>query len=304
MHVRRLGTMRTTLGEGPYWDVRGEALYFVDIRGFKLWRHQPSTGEFRSWDTPAQPAAISRTEDDHFIAVLADGFYEFNPDTGDFDLLAGVDLDAGELQLNDAKVDRQGRFVAGGATDRTSSTAALHSYDGERVTKIDAGYTICNGPCWSPDGKTFYVSDTIPNLVFAYDYDLESGGVSNRRVHADASQVGGRADGATVDAEGRIWQAFCGQGKIAVFNADGSTERIVETDVQWVSSLQFGGPELDQLYVTSFDPAKVGVPGAEDDMSGYLYVIEDLGVKGMAEPLARSLSRIATERKVLEHDES
>jgi L-arabinonolactonase len=290
MHVRRLGSVRTTLGEGPYWDVRGEALYFVDIRGCKVWRHHAPTGEFRSWDTPAQPAAISRTEDDRFVAVLADGFYEFKPDTGEFDLLAGVELAAGELQLNDAKVDRQGRFVAGGTTDRKSSAAALHSYDGARVTKIDVGYTICNGPCWSPDGKTFYVSDTIPNLVYAYDYDVESGAVSNRRVHADASQVGGRADGATVDADGRIWQAFCGQGKIAVFNADGSIERIVETDVEWVSSLQLGGPELDQLYVTSFDPARVGVPGADDDMSGYLYVIEDLGVKGVAEPLARSLS--------------
>lgn len=292
MHVRRLGSVRTALGEGPYWDVRGQSLYFVDIRGCKVWRHHTPTGEFRSWDTPAQPAAVSRTEDDRFIAVLADGFYEFKPDTGEFDLLAGVNLAAGELQLNDAKVDRQGRFVAGGTTDRTSSSAALHSYDGERVSKIDAGYTICNGPCWSPDGRTFYVSDTIPNLVYAYDYDTDSGAVSNRRVHADASHVGGRADGATVDADGRIWQAFCGQGKIAVFKADGSTERIVETDVEWVSSLQFGGPDLDQLYVTSFDPARVGVPGADDDMSGYLYVIEDLGVKGVAEPLARSLSGV------------
>jgi sugar lactone lactonase YvrE len=284
MHVRRLGTVRSKLGEGPYWDVRGQALFFVDIRGYKLWRYDPTSQDFQSWETPVQPAAISRTVDDRFVAVLADGFYEFSLETGRFDLLARVELEPGEVQLNDAKVDRQGRFVAGGTTNGQGSTAALYSFDGEQVTKLDTGYSICNGPCWSPDGKTFYLSDTIPNVIYAYDYDSGTGGVSNRRVLADVSSVGGYADGATVDTDGRMWQAFCGQGKILVLNPDGSTDRVLSTEVQWVSSVQFGGPELDQLYASSFVSTR---PGAGDENSGYLYVIEDLGVKGIAEPLAR-----------------
>jgi len=284
MHIRRLSTVRAQLGEGPYWDTRDQALFFVDILGSKLWRYDPATEVFQSWDTPAQPSAISRAADDRFVAVLADGFYEFSPDDGRFDVLAKVDFEPGEVQLNDAKVDRQGRFVAGGTTKRQGRTAALYSFDGERVTKLDTGYTICNGPCWSPDGTTFYISDTIPNVIYAYDYDCETGGVSNRRVHSDASLVGGFADGATVDTDGRMWQAFCGEGKILVLNPDGSTHRVLSTGVQWVSSVQFGGPELDKLYVTSFVSAR---PGGDDDNSGYLYVIEDLGVKGIAEPLAR-----------------
>ncbi|WP_219895001.1 SMP-30/gluconolactonase/LRE family protein [Aquisediminimonas profunda] len=292
MDIRRLGDVRTILGEGPYWDVRDQVLFFVDIRGYRLWRYDPGTEQFSSWETPVQPSAITRTVDGGLLVALADGFYSFDEATGMFDLIAKVDFDCEKVQLNDAKVDRQGRFVAG-ATDKGAKAplASVYSFDGLTVTELDAGYTICNGPCWSPDGKTFYLADTMPtNEIYAYDYDNITGKISNKRLFADCSSAGGYADGATIDADGRLWMAMTGGGILACFEADGTVRRTIETDVKWISSVQFGGPNLDKLYFTSFDAeAAAGYP--PDSNSGYLYVVDGLDVKGLPEPLALTPQR-------------
>ena len=77
MDIRRLGNNKVVLGEGPYWDPVDMQLYYIDIRSNQIWRYNPKDGSFRSWETPVPPAAISRTKDDRFVAVLADGFYDF-----------------------------------------------------------------------------------------------------------------------------------------------------------------------------------------------------------------------------------
>lgn len=286
MKIEKLGSVRTVLGEGPYWDTTDQLLYFVDIRESRIWCYDPATGEFRNWDTPKQPAAITRVAGGGLVAALADGFYSFDIDKGCFSPVAKVDGLGDLQQLNDAKVDRQGRFVAGATSKQREPIASIYSFDGMAVRTLDTGFTICNGPCWSGDGKTFYLADTIPNKIYAYDYDTQTGEIANKRLLVDCADIGGLADGATVDAAGRIWMAFCGQGRIACFNPDGSIERVLDTDVKWVSSVQFGGPNLDRLFVTSFDPAAVAGRPA-DAPSGYLYVIDGLEAVGLAEPLGR-----------------
>jgi sugar lactone lactonase YvrE len=285
MDIRRLGEVRVGLGEGPYWDAAEQVLYFVDIRGSALWRYDPGTEGFTSWPTPVEPCALSRTTDGRHVAVLADGFYEFDPRGGTFDAIVRVDFEGQEVALNDAKVDRQGRFVAG-AKDKQHHRpiAGLYSFDGRDVSVLDTGYTISNGPCWSPDGATFYVADTLSYSIYAYDYAVATGVVSNKRLFADSAHAGWRPDGATVDADGRMWSAMIGSGQIVCFNADGSVEREIATGVRRVTSVQFGGERLDQLYVTSSNLEVNGV--VPDEGSGYLYAIEDLGVTGVEEPLA------------------
>jgi L-arabinonolactonase len=287
LKIERLGNVRTVLGEGPYWDVADQVLYFVDIKESCIWCYNPATEQFRSWETPKQPAAITRMESGGFVAALADGFYSFDIECGSFTPIATVAA-LGEMeQFNDAKVDRQGRFVAGGSAKKREPIASLYSFDGRAVATLDTGFVICNGPCWSVDGKTLYIADTIPNKIYAYDYDTQTGVIANKRLLVDCANIGGLADGATVDAAGRIWMAFCGEGKIACFNPDGSIDRVLDTGVKWVSSVQFGGANLDRLFVTSFDPAKAAGRPA-DDSSGYLYVIDGSGTTGLAEPLGRS----------------
>jgi sugar lactone lactonase YvrE len=269
------------VGEGPLWDAQEQALYFVDLFGQLLFRHDPNSGTFKQWKMPQPIAAATLTASGGMLVALADGFYAFDRASTALTPRARPTLATG-TQFNDGKVDRQGRFLAG-SMERTMKVAsgALFRLDGQQTREVDTGFVIANGPCWSPDGRTFYCSDSIPHLIYAYDYDTTTGAASNRRVFANTQSLGGIPDGATVDARGRMWMAICGGGKIVAFAPDGSVDQLVEMPTQWVSSVMFGGRELDRLYVTSLDPTAVGFP--PDEQAGYLYVIEGLEAKGLPE---------------------
>jgi sugar lactone lactonase YvrE len=113
--------------------------------------------------------------------------------------------------------------------------------------------------------------------------------VGNRRTFVNTSDLGGLPDGATVDADGLVWIAVFRAGKIAVYRPDGRLERVIDMPVRLVSSVAFGGPDLDRLYVTTIAHDVAGGAhgdgaGAADDLAGSLFVVEGLGVRGRPEP--------------------
>ena len=286
MDIRRIGTLRCRLGEGPLWDVAEQALYFIDGRANRLWRYQPGPESFASWETPLQIGSMALRKDGGAILALEDGFYGFDFATGQASLIAKAPGEGEKTSLNDGKVDARGRFLAGGCVRSLTDTVAkagLHRLDPDgSVTTLEREISVSNGPCWSPDGRTLYFADSMPRTVFAYDYDLETGGISNKRVFLKTGPSDGIPDGATVDAQGRYWVALCLAGKIACYRPDGELERTVEVPAGWVSSVMFGGPRLDQLYFTSIDPDVLGRPSTDAD--GGLYVIDGLGATGLPEP--------------------
>jgi sugar lactone lactonase YvrE len=71
-------------------------------------------------------------------------------------------------------------------------------------------------------------------------------------------------------------------GRIAAFTPDGALERVIDMPVSLISSVAFGGPDLDRLYVTTIDPSEFGWPAEEG--AGALYVVDGLGVCGTPEP--------------------
>jgi sugar lactone lactonase YvrE len=282
MHIKKVGELRCQVGEGPLWDERAQQLYFVDIVGQCLWRLDPASGRFASFKMPQMIAAVALTDVGGVIVLVADGYYQFNPATGTLAAMAQPALATG-TQFNDGKVDRQGRFI-GATMERSMKVAsgAIYSFNGSDAVLLEQGYVIGNGPCWSKDGRTFYCSDSVPKKIYAYDYDPANGSLSRRREFADTTALGGIPDGATVDSQDRMWMAICGGGKVVAFTPDGRVERMIEMPTPWVSSVMFGGPQLDQIYVTSLDPTLVGLPA--DPQAGYLYVIEDSGARGLVEP--------------------
>jgi sugar lactone lactonase YvrE len=122
----------------------------------------------------------------------------------------------------------------------------------------------------------------VARTISAYDYDLATGTVSNKRLFAAIKGLGGVPDGATVDAEGHYWSAIAGGGKIVCYNPDGSIARTVEVPVPIITSLMFGGDNLDVMYATSIGEKVLNMePGAD---GGSLFAIKGLGVKGKPEP--------------------
>jgi sugar lactone lactonase YvrE len=288
MRIEVLLDVKTTLGEGPVWDVEQQRLYFIDSMDGRVFRCTADGTEIRAWDVPGKIGSMALRKDGQgAIVSLQDGFHTLDFKTGDCELFHDPEPSLSTNRLNDGKVDRCGRFFVGSMdTMEEGPSGALYRVDPDfSVTKVDEGIICSNGPCFSPDDKIFYFQDTWTGDIWAYDYDIETGSVANRRVFAtvDGSN-GGAADGSTVDADGYLWNALVYDGKLLRFAPDGSLDRVIEMPVKKVTSVNFGGPNMDILFVTSM--AKPPLPRFPGDgvLRGSLFAIYDLGIKGVPEP--------------------
>jgi L-arabinonolactonase len=284
VQINRVPTIRCNGGEGPLWDTAEQALYFIDNFGQKLHRYDPASARTQTWDMPSVITSVALRKDGGAVVTLWTGIFFLNFESGQLQEL--LPLSEGSIfAFNDCKVDRRGRLMIGGCTRRLMDPqpdGGLFRLDPDhRLTQIDHGVHFSNGPCWAPDNKTFYFADSFYNRHYAYDYDIETGSIANKRPFADTGGLGGLPDGATVDSDGLLWVAVYGGGKIAAFRPDGKLERVVEMPVKMVSSVMFGGANLDQLYVVTIEKDARGAPTEKG--AGEVYVIEDLGVRGLPE---------------------
>ncbi|MEM1373674.1 MAG: SMP-30/gluconolactonase/LRE family protein [Pseudomonadota bacterium] len=288
------------LGEGPVWDVDEGRLYWLDCTGPRfdldaVWRMDPKSGKVESWALPKDIGAMALREKGGMVAAMCDGFYfmDIKDDKLELDLIQEVDAEIERTRLNDGKVDRRGRFFAGGMDDLEElKNCGLFRLDPDlSVTKVEDGLMCTNGPCWSPDDKTFYIADTFIEEFWAYDYDIETGNLSNKRVHASTKDDEGVADGSTVDAEGYMWNAQLISGDLVRYAPDGSIDMRIGMPVKNITSVMFGGDNLDEIYVTSM--ARVKHPAVHDMFAvqakpqfqaGNLFKVTGLGIKGLPEP--------------------
>jgi sugar lactone lactonase YvrE len=284
MKLKRIGTVHCDVGEGPLWDVMDQSLYFVDATAAVLWRYDPARETFARWKMQSLIGALALRESGGAVVALQDGFHRFSFHNNTTAPICKPGIDE-RAQFSAGKVDRRGRFVAATAPRSLNETAPpgwLYALDeNHQATQLEAGFG--NGLCWSPDGGTFYFSASLAPTIHAYDYNLETGTVSNRRVFADTTPYGGSPEGMTADAAGRVWVAIRGGGKIVCFEPDGGVARTIDVPVPLVSGVMFGGPGLERLYFTSIDGAALQT-GPRDAQSGGLFVIEGLGVRGVSEP--------------------
>jgi L-arabinonolactonase len=287
MEIDVLCDVKPVLGEGPLWDADSQRLYFIDSLGKRVFRCTANGGEMRSWIVPEPVGSMALRQRGGAIVALKSGFHTLDFLTGEVLRVAVPEPDMPNNRLNDGKVDAAGRFIAG-SMDMGESTpnGNLWSLAPDfSLKKLDQGIICSNGPCWSPDGKTLYFADSFSGAMSAYDYDVTTGNVSNKRIFVtvDPSR-GGAPDGATVDEEGFVWSATVFDGRIKRYAPDGSIDREIEMPVVKITSLAFGGPELDTLFVTSMaEPPLPQHPG-DGPLRGSTFRIRGLGVRGRPEP--------------------
>ena len=273
------------LGEGPLWDMDRGTVYWLDISRQRLHAYRPATREVRSHRLPALPGAVVLCADHRLLVATSRGIGQYDPDTGLFDLVAGTEPGWPWRRFNDGKCDRAGRFWTGTMRLRgETGREGLYRFEaGRGLTCVDEGFTVCNGLGWSPDDRTLYLADTEARRIYAYDFDVASGSVANRRVFVDASDTGGKPDGLAVDTEGGVWVAISGGWQLRRYDPDGLPERTVRLPVPRPTSCTFGGPALDSLYVTS---SRLGLSRrelADAPLSGCLLAF-DVVFTGKPEP--------------------
>lgn len=287
LRIDLLVDARNDLGEGPLWDVQEQRLYWIDSHGKLIQRCDALGQGVERWCVPEHIGSMCLRESGGAVVALRDGFHLFDFATSATTPLADPEHGLLRTRLNDGKVDRQGRFVAGYMDyEEKDPLGGLYRLDPDlQVTKLDGGIIVSNGPCFSLDGGTLYFADSWTRCIFAYGYDMATGNVVSRKLFTSFEQAGlrGYPDGATVDAEGFVWSAEVYGGRLVRFAPDGTVDRLVGMPVDSITSLNFGGADLDILYVTSMARPFNCRPRQEREAGG-LFAVHGLGVRGVPEP--------------------
>ncbi|MCU0868585.1 MAG: SMP-30/gluconolactonase/LRE family protein [Burkholderiales bacterium] len=285
MRIELLIDAQAQLGESPLWCVDTQRLWWVDALAQVVHACDARGEAARRWPVPSPPGAVALRAGGGAVLALRDGFHAFDPATGTTTPLASVPAAGPNVRMNDGKVDRQGRFFAGQLDADDQPIGRLFRLDADhRVHTLADGITCSNGPCFSPDGRTFYFTDTFMRAIHAFDLDLATGALSNRRVFADfaALRLRGWPDGATVDADGGVWSVAVHAGRLLRFTPDGALDRQLGLPVAGATSVAFGGAELDVAYVTSMRRPGSGRMPREREAGG-VFAIHGLGVRGLPE---------------------
>ncbi|MBX6321784.1 MAG: SMP-30/gluconolactonase/LRE family protein [Rhodospirillaceae bacterium] len=282
--VRLVVDAKNRLGEVPVWDPVGQALWWVDIEGKLLQCYEEASGRTRVWQMPERIASFALREEGGLVCAMASGFAFFDPETEALTWIARPDPDP-RNRFNDGKCDRAGRFWAGTMDDHlTEHTGALYRLDPDgSVHCMFTGVGISNSLAWSPDDTVFYFADTLDRTIYAWDFDIATGNIANRRVFNDHRDQPGNPDGSTIDAEGYLWNAQWDGWRLVRFAPDGRVDRVIELPVQKPTSCMFGGPDLSTLYVTTAIWDLEGEALAKQPWAGGLLAV-DVGVKGLPEP--------------------
>lgn len=240
------------LGEGPCWDAAGQTLYWVDINRGQV-RSLDADGRHSTWNAGLPVGAVVPRASGGLVVAAGNGFYSLDPDTGELAELAPAPGQP-DTRMNDGKCDRAGRFYAGTmARDETPGRGSFYRLDTDHtVTEIYRDLGISNGLGWSPDDTLMYYIDSYDYRVDVLDYDSVTGQLGERRPFVGRLGSGDVVpDGLAVDSEGGVWVAIWGGGVIQRYDAAGTLTAVVRLPASFVTSCTFGGPELDQLYITS-----------------------------------------------------
>ena len=280
--IQCVADVHAVLGEGPVWVEREAALYWVDIKGRKIFR-LGDDGELREWPTPFRVGSIAPRSTGGFIAGTDEGFAHIDLENARFDLLYNPEAHLPDNRFNDGKVDRHGRFWAGSMDDSERSvTGFLYRLrPGVDGAVVDRDYKVTNGPAFSPLGDLMYENDSARQVTYVFDLDAH-GDASNKRTFLQFGDGDGYPDGMTVDSEGCLWIAFWDGWCLRRFSPDGERLLTVRMPVSKPTSCAFGGPNLDRLYVTS---ARIGLDSAALEMqpnAGGLFMFTP-GVRGLAD---------------------
>lgn len=255
-------------GECPVWDEPAQRLYWTDCVGLRFYSYDWVTKKHRIIRRGLEVNGFTLNAPGGFTVTNNSGIWWWDG-SANIHLIAEY-ADGKKCQMNDCTADPSGRLLAGTwfydpTTDYPLGYLIQVGADGA-VRVVDDGFHLANGLGFSPDGRTFYFTDSALRRIYAYDYDQATGDAKNRRVFVQVPAECGIPDGLTIDAEGFVWSAEWYGSRVVRYDPEGKVERTISTPAKQTSSVTFGGPDLSSIIITSAsksEPMPIMPPGYE-----------------------------------------
>jgi sugar lactone lactonase YvrE len=245
---------QSPLGEGAFWDADKKLLYWVDIHNGFLHVTDPQLQVDNIHEFGESVGTVVSCEKGGLLVALKKTVAHFEPVSGTLTRKVEVEEDVPQNRFNDGKCDPAGRFWVGTlCSSENPSQAALYRVDPDfTVHKMLSGVTISNGIVWNRAGTKMYYIDTMTRRVDVFDFDLGSGGISNRACCIEVPETMGMPDGMCIDREDCLWVALWGGWGVACWDPQsGELVEQVGLPAQYVTSCCFGGEDKQQLFITT-----------------------------------------------------
>lgn len=245
---------KSDLGEGAIWNYKTGVLLWIDITGQILNFYNPKTGFNKAMFTGQMIGTVVPEESGNVLIALQNGIYDFDPVTGTKKLIVDPEEDKSDNRFNDGKCDPAGRFWAGtmSTTDKKEAGALYRLDPDSSIHKMINNVSISNGIVWNADATKMYYIDTPTQKVMSYNFDNETGDISNPKVAIEVAPEIGSPDGMTIDEKGNLWIALWGGSAVGCWNPEtGKLLRKIQVPVKNVTSCAFGDDDLGTLYITT-----------------------------------------------------
>ena len=250
---------RALLGEGPVWDDRTGRLHWVDILAGLVHRYAPSDESDLVLDAGQPVSAVGLGAGGGLVLALRDGFGVVPAGADRIEMIVPVEQNIVGNRMNDGGCDPAGRFWAGTMAVRWEDepgAGTLYVLEdpgrgGPAARAVLGPVTCSNGIDWSPDGQIMYYTDSALRRVDAFDFDTASGALAGRRPFVTIPEPDGLPDGLAVDADGGVWVALFGGGRLRRYLPSGRADAEIEVPASLVTSAAFGGHDLRDLYITT-----------------------------------------------------
>ena len=259
--VELLVDCNNSLGEGITYSSSNNNLYWLDIENVsKLYSLDLSLNKKEIFELPEIVTATSIKSQNELILATTNGLKLFNTSNKKFESVVNIENQQSLTRSNDGASDALGRFWFGTMQnnfDKNGNSIPLKENIGKlykvdtnkKISVVEEGLGIPNTFVWSPDNKNFYFTDTLNGTILSYDFELESGELSNKKNFATFDR--GHPDGSTIDTDGCVWNCRWGGSCIVRFTPSGKVDQIIEMPVQNITNCIFGGSDMKTLFITT-----------------------------------------------------
>lgn len=273
---------RSQLGESPLWDPADGSLYWIDVIAPAV--HRWAAGTTRAYPCPKPVASLFLGRTGRLWVAMRNGLSELNLDDGHLAPVAGVTPPSDEERFNDGRCDATGRLWISTMDRRLERGigSIVRVETNWQTASLPTGAKLGNGLCFSPDGRCLYFADTFARTL--YRYDMKDGAMpTGGTLFAELDAAPGRPDGCSVDAEGCLWSARVGGGRIDRYAPDGRLIGVLPLPVSHPTHCTFGGPNLSILYITSSRHRPDSAAFDAQPLAGAVLAF-GCGVRGLPEP--------------------
>ena len=248
-----LDTPACALAECPLWNVAEQALYWTDIPNGVIWRYDPATGKtHQAWQGDRQVGGFAFAGDGRIVLCSDRDVALLNSSTGQIEPIEAWSVPLAEDErFNDVTTDPAGRLLAGTLTQQRTDGILYRFEAGKAPLALLRDLHTSNGMAFSADQTTFYHTDSRPGVITRYAYDVATGEIRDPAVVHRRSDEPGSPDGLTIDSDGCLWAAYYRGGCVRRLSPDGRVLAEICLPTPNVTSVAFGGTDLQDLYITT-----------------------------------------------------